>query len=68
MGFFILLILILLGFLGLLGWNRWQDQKYLKSSAKETMDKDFRKEIEMETEDTLRRRRKFEQSMKRHGF
>ena len=68
MGFFILLILILFGFLGLLGWTRWREQKFLKSSAKETMDKAFRKEIDFETEDSLRRRQKFEKSMKRHGF
>lgn len=68
MGFLILLILLALLLFGLLGWSRWRDSGFLKKKTRDVMDQSFRETIDHESEETRRKRRKFQASLKRHGY
>lgn len=68
MAWLVIFLLILVGFVALLIWLRWNDTKFLRKSAKDTMDKGFKSEIDYETHDAVRRKKLFEESMKRRGF
>jgi len=60
-----LFIVVTLGFIGGFAWYRYRESKHLKKSAKETMGRGLRLEIEKESQDALRRKTKFEEKLKK---
>lgn len=65
MGIFILLVLFLLILLGALGWMRWKEGRFLKKKASQTMGRELWHEIEKEEKDALRRKKLFENKLKK---
>ena len=65
MEWLIFLGILFLGFLGGLGWIRWKEQKYLKKPTREAISKDLMLELEREKKDALRRKREFEEKLKK---
>ncbi len=53
--------------MGLLGWLRWREGRYLKKSAGQTMSAELKKELEKERQDALRRKKTFEETLKKFG-
>jgi len=51
--------------MALLVWNRWRESRYLKKGVKEAMGKRLRFEIEKEKKDALRRKKIFEEKLKK---
>ncbi len=68
MAWVILFSILVLGFLGLLAWYRWRESQYLKKRTKEALSPSFRKELEKESQDALRRKKAFEEALKKFGL
>lgn len=62
-----LLILIVLGIFAYVIYLRVRETRYLKKKTSETFSKGLREEIEKEREDTLRKKKKFEETLKHFG-
>lgn len=68
MGIAVFLVVIVLIFLAFLGWGRWRDSKYLKKKTRDVIDPAFRETIDLESKEMRKKREKFAESLKRHGF
>ncbi len=68
MGFFILLVILFLGLLAGLAWLRWREDRYLKKKPRDAMRPALREELEKEVQDAERRKKSFEEKLKKFGL
>ena len=63
----ILWVLVFCLLMGGLGWMRYRESKFLKKKTKDAIRPSLRKEWEHEREDAARRKKAFEDSLKKFG-
>lgn len=61
----IFLGILFFGFLGGMVFLRWREERFLKKKTKEALGKGLRREIDQERQDAERRKKRFEDQLKK---